>query len=257
VSTYLGQWHFVPLVHRARGFGLPENTTAAIEKALSLGFCYIETDVRTTRDGVAVLNHDLTLRTRAGAGAKVRDLTYRDLASILGKEGLDAPRLFDLLEAHPDLHLNLDLKDQGSVVSAPAAVRRAGAVDRVCITSFSDRRLRKARRLVPPGTCTGMGTREAVLFSLLASVPMLRPLARDAGKNSTVLQIPLLDDGRRLPYAKVVRLAHARGLGVHAWTVNSPRGMLAALDLGFDGVVTDRPLELRELLVQRGAWQNC
>src|SRR3954452_12098081 len=103
MREYLGTSSFVALVHRAKGFGLPENTTAAIERSLRMGFHYVETDIRTTRDGTAVLNHDPSIPRGHRRIGKINELTYRELSSILRSEGRDAPRLGDLLTMFPDL----------------------------------------------------------------------------------------------------------------------------------------------------------
>ncbi|MDP9406565.1 MAG: glycerophosphodiester phosphodiesterase, partial [Actinomycetota bacterium] len=169
--AYLDHPGPIPLVHRAAGGEHPENTLPAILAVVALGFRYVETDARTTADGVAVLAHDADLRRVAGHRVRVADLTSRSLAGLpLGPAAPGGPsvvpRLDEVLDACPDLRLNIDLKDDAAAVAVADALARAGGADRVCVTSFADRRIDAFRRLAGPEVCTGMGVRRsAALWS--------------------------------------------------------------------------------------------
>jgi len=104
------------------------------------------------------------------------------------------------------------------------------------------------RRRLDPAVCTGLGVGGVAL--LLAGGLVGRPYGRDAG----VLQVPWsLGGGRTLP-ARVVHIGHVARLAVHVWTVDDPGQMRAALDMGVDGVMTDQPGLLRDVLIERGQW---
>jgi glycerophosphoryl diester phosphodiesterase len=156
-----------------------------------------------------------------------------------------------VLTAFPDLRFNLDLKDAGAIEPVAATLERMGAAHRVCVTSFSQRRVTRARRLLGPGVCTGVGVRGAVAFILGSFLPIpLTWLTPRAG----VLQLPLR--WRRLPVVtrRLVKRAHQAGLEIHVWTLNDVRTINEALDLGVDGVMSDRLELLKQELVKRGAW---
>jgi len=238
----------IAFAHRGGAQEGLENVASLFADVRRLGYRYVETDVRTTADGVPVVFHDEDVSRLTGEAARIGDLTYADVRRLqVGEEQIEP--LAAVLDAFPDLRFNIDLKDEGSVDSVPAVLARSGARDRVCIASFSERRLRRARRALGPEVCTSLGTGGVALFLPLA-------LARTgrSGQGAAALQVPwVLPGGRTLP-AWFVQLAHREGLAVHVWTVDEPAAMEAALDLGVDGIMTDRPVVLKEVMVRRGVW---
>src|SRR5690606_15636242 len=128
------------------------------------------------------------------------------------------------------------------------AIRRTGTADRVALASFSSRRLARLRQLGGQALALAMGpTHVATMLvgALLPFVP-LRLLARGA-----MAQVPLRYGRVRLVDRGFIRAAHRLGAEVHVWTVDDPVQMNALLDLGVDGIVTDRPDVLRDVLRQR------
>ena len=235
-----------PIAFAHRGAAPPglENTLAAVDRVVALGFSYLETDVRASRDGVAVLLHDPTLdRTTDRTGA-VRALPWAEIARarVGGREPV--PRLDELLGSYPDLRVNLDVKAPSSVGPLVEAVRRAGAVDRVCVGSFHDRLIPAVRAGLGERLCTSLGPREVLALRLGT---LRRTAAGCAQVPPGLLKIRLID--RRFVVA-----AHRRGLDVHAWTINDPAEMNRLLDLGVDGIMSDDAPALRDVLVGRRAW---
>jgi glycerophosphoryl diester phosphodiesterase len=209
-----------------------ENTLAAVERVVALGFGYLETDVRSTRDGVAVLLHDARLdRTTDRTGA-VRTLPWAEVAKarVGGREPV--PRLDELLGSYPNLRVNIDVKTPSAVRPLVEAVRRAGAVDRICIGSFGER------------LCTSLSPREVLALRLGA---LRRTAAGCAQVPPGLLRIRVVD--RRL-----IATAHRLDLAVHVWTVDDPAEMNRLLDLGVDGIMSDDAPALRDVLVARQAW---
>ena len=130
-------------------------------------------------------------------------------------------------------------------------VRRLGAADRICLGSFSDARVAAARRLFGPTVCTSLGPRGVAALRLSSYSPRAAGLVRiQAG----CAQVPLQLGGRALVDERFIAAAHARGLQVHVWTVDDADECTAMLDLGVDGIMTDRPAMLREVLEKRGEW---
>ena len=116
----------IAFAHRGGGKEQPENSMAAVAHAVGLGYRYIETDVRATRDGVPVLFHDASLDALTDRDGKISDLSWDEVrrARIAGREPL--LRLDDLLGAWSDLRVNLEPKSDQAVEPLADAVRRAG-----------------------------------------------------------------------------------------------------------------------------------
>jgi glycerophosphoryl diester phosphodiesterase len=130
-----------------------------------------------------------------------------------------------------------------------AVLRATNAWRRVCLASFSRRRLEVARALAPPGTCSSASATEGAVRRLLT-----RRAAPGSGLPYQVLQVPYKVAGRAFVTPGFVRAAHDAGLKVHAWTVNRVEEMDELLDLDVDGIITDETAALRSRLEARGAW---
>ena len=108
-----------------------------------------------------------------------------------------------------------------------------------------------ARRLFGPTVCTSLGPRGVAALRLSSYSPRAAGLARfQAG----CAQVPLQLGGRALVDTRFIEAAHARGMQVHVWTVDTEEESTAMLDLGVDGIMTDRPAMLRSVLEKRGQW---
>jgi glycerophosphoryl diester phosphodiesterase len=239
------------MAHRGGAIEHLENTMPAFEACVKMGYRYLETDVRVTADGVLVVFHDPTLDRVTDRSGRVESLPWREVgtAQIGGREPI--LRLEDLLAAWPDVRFNLDIKAAGVLAPLVRTVRRMGLEDRICLGSFSDARIAAARRLFGPGVCTSLGPRGVAALRLSSYSPRAAGLVQiQAG----CAQVPLGLGGRPLVDERFLAAAHARGLQVHVWTVDSEREAAEMLDLGVDGVMTDRPGMLRDLLVSRGQW---
>jgi glycerophosphoryl diester phosphodiesterase len=239
------------MAHRGGAIEHLENTMPAFEACVAMGYRYLETDVQVTADGVLVAFHDSSLERVTDRSGRVDSLSWAELsqARIGGREPI--VRLEDLLGAWPDVRFNLDIKAAGVLAPLVRTVRRLKAADRICLASFSDARLAAARRLFGPSVCTSLGPRGVAALRLSSYSPRAAGLVRiQAG----CAQVPLQLGGRALVDERFIAAAHARGLQVHVWTVDTEEETTAMLDLGVDGVMTDRPAMLRELLEKRGQW---
>lgn len=234
----------IAFAHRGAAPDGPENTFAAFDRVIKLGYTYLETDVRSTADGVAVLMHDAHLgRTTDRTGA-IAALPYAAVARARVGGTEPVPRLDELLGSYPDLRVNLDVKAPSSVGPLVEAVRRAGAVDRVCVGSFHDRLIPAVRMRLGPRLCTSLGPREVLALRL----GRLRPTAAGC------VQVPPGLGRIRIVDHRFLAAAHRRGLPVHAWTINDVAEMGRLLDLGIDGIMTDDATGLRDVLRARQAW---
>jgi glycerophosphoryl diester phosphodiesterase len=228
-----------------------ENSLLAFRHAVELGYTYLETDVHATRDGGLFAFHDAALDRVTGHRGAVAELTSAEVARALigGREQI--PTMASLLEEFPDVRFNIDLKSDAAVAPLADLVAATGAHDRVCVGSFSQRRLERFRRLVDGRVATSAGPLEVGLFRLLPAVRLVDALAR---RGAAVLQVPWRRKGVDILTRGLLGRAHAVGLHVHVWTVDDPREMHALLDMGVDGLMTDRTDLLREVLLERGQW---
>jgi len=244
-----------PLAFAHRGFSLDglENSMPAFKAAVELGTAHLETDVHTTRDGVVLVFHDSSLDRVTDSVGTVSSLTAADIAKarIGGVEPV--PTFDELVTSLPDARLNLDVKDWNSVRPLAAAIEKHGIHGRVLVTSFSDKRRRAVLRLLTQRVASSAGSTLTALFVLLGPV-LPAVLARKLLAGVDVFQVPVRYG--RLPVVTpgFVRRAHRLGLQVHVWTINEPAEMDRLLDLGVDGIVSDRLDLLKEVLVRRGAW---
>lgn len=222
---------------------------AAFERAVALGYRYLETDIRVTADGVALAFHDATLDRVTDRVGRIADLPWSVVreARIGGREPV--PRLVDLLTAWPDTYVNLDVKADRSIRPAAEAIRHTGTISRVCVGAFSTRRVNAMRRALGPRLCTALGPRSAMRLKVAGS--RRPPRSALAGRCA---QVPARIGRRVFVDARYVAAAHALGLPVHAWTVNDRAEMIRLLDLGVDGIMTDRADTLRDLLISRDQW---
>jgi glycerophosphoryl diester phosphodiesterase len=227
-----------------------ENTLAAFRHAVSLGYTYLETDAHATSDGVLLAFHDRVLDRVTGSVGSIAETAYVDLrtAMVAGREPI--PRLVDLLEELPAARFNVDLKSDAAVGPLAELVERTGAHDRVCVGAFSERRLRDFRRRVSRRVATSYGPVGVGLSRYAPGFLSARVLAG----GGDALQVPLRHRGMRILTAGFLARAHAAGKPVHVWTVDDPAEMHSLLDLGVDGLITDRTDLLREVLVARGQW---
>ncbi|MDQ5839849.1 MAG: glycerophosphodiester phosphodiesterase [Chloroflexota bacterium] len=250
-----------PLAMAHRGFsrvGL-ENSMAAFGAAVELGFRHLETDVHTTADGVLLLFHDATLDRVTDGSGRISKLPAETVARarIGGAEPI--PLLEELVTAFPDVRLNLDVKDWNSVDSLAAAIEGYGLHDRVLIASFSDRRRRAVLKQLSRPAASSAGIVSTGLFVLLGPVlpaPLMRLVAARVLRGVHALQVPVSYGTVTVVTPGFVRRAHRHGLQVHVWTINEQAEMHRLLDLGVDGIVTDRADLLKAVLQERGEWRR-
>jgi glycerophosphoryl diester phosphodiesterase len=220
----------------------------AFAGAVALGYRYVETDVHVTSDGVVLAFHDDHLDRVTDRTGAIAELPWSEVrqARVDGREPI--PLLEDLLGTWPELRINIDPKHDEVVEPLATVLTRTDSIDRVCIGSFSDRRLDRLRAMLGTGLCTSLGP-AAVARLRAASFGVGHP--RPAG---CCVQVPAEAKGLTLVDERFVRVAHELGLAVHVWTIDEPDEMDRLLDLGVDGIMTDRPAVLREVLERRGQW---
>jgi glycerophosphoryl diester phosphodiesterase len=146
--------------------------------------------------------------------------------------------------------VNIDPKSDACVTPLVALIDRLGAWDRVCIGSFSDRRLARVRALSGGRARTSMGPRAVAIARATAAGGWMPRLGADC------LQVPGRSGRIPIVTARFLAAAHRAGLPVHVWTVNDPAAMQRLLDLGVDGLMSDRLTLLRDVFAARGLALN-
>jgi glycerophosphoryl diester phosphodiesterase len=259
MRPYLSGEHPIRFAHRGSNLLWPQNSMVAFQWAMDLGLCYLETDVHASRDGRVVVFHDHRLDHLTDGAGMVWDRDWEDLRRLdaafgfdpghghpLRGTGVGIPLLEEVLAAFPQCLLNLDLKQAGIEDLLAAEITRLGAEDRVLVGSFHDRRLARFRRASAGRVATSAGPAEVV--AALGAARLGRPL----GGAADAYQVPERSGRLRVVTPRFVEAAHRAGKQVHVWTVNEPAAMNRLLDLGVDGLVTDRADLLDAVLVERG-----
>ncbi|MFZ1122713.1 MAG: glycerophosphodiester phosphodiesterase [Candidatus Binataceae bacterium] len=258
------------IAHRGASGEYPENTLAAFRVAAEAGAPYFELDVHMTRDGVVVVSHDPELSRTCGLDAAIRDLTLAELkradagwgfttsraattaatatagdgAFPFRGRGIEVPALAEVFAAFPERRYVVEVKQSApSLVAALLdVIERAGMRRRVLIASEEQAPIDELRALAP-ALPTGFPYHEIAGFMI-----SLAPAAEPYQPRGDALQIPPEYEGWRLVTPQSVAAAHRLGVEVHVWTVNDPAEMLAMLDLGVDGIITDYPARLLALM---------
>jgi glycerophosphoryl diester phosphodiesterase len=251
------------LAHRGGALFAPniglENTMTAFRNAVEMGYTHIETDVHLTRDGHLVAFHDDRLDRVSDRTGLIRDLTLEEIraARLSGPQGDErVPLLVDVLDELPGTRLNIDLKAPGTADALWRLVEERRLHDLVCVGSFSQRSVSRFRWLARGSVATAAGQ---VGTGLLRFSPGW--LSRLLHTRADVLQVPTDAVLRGRPVEVVtqglVRAAHRLGKQVHVWTIDEAEDMHRLLDLGVDGLVSDRIDVLKEVMLERGTWTGA
>ncbi|MDO8389259.1 MAG: glycerophosphodiester phosphodiesterase [Actinomycetota bacterium] len=245
IHPYLDWDGPIPFAHRGGASDVSENTMPAFQYAVDAGYRYVETDVQVTADGVLLAFHDNDLSRTCGRTGRISDLPYSEVRTALVGGKAPIPLLEELLGTWPELRVNIDCKSNQAVDALVSSLRRVDALDRVCVGAFSDRRIARLRAVLGDQLCSALGPTE------VARLRYARP-RRAAG---LAAQVPVRQGPLTVVTPAFVQRAHALGISVHVWTIDDPAEMNRLLDLGVDGLMTDKPYVLREVFEARGVWR--
>ncbi|MXW42332.1 MAG: glycerophosphodiester phosphodiesterase [Acidimicrobiia bacterium] len=246
--AYLEHEGPIPIAHRGGAAEGSENTMAAFATTIAMGYRYLETDVQLTRDGVLVVFHDQNLQRLCGQADDIANLTWRDVTTLRINGTHLIPRFEEVLEEWPDIKIAVDPKHYEATAPLIEVLQRANAIKRVCVGSFVGRRLRMARHLGGPELCTSLSPWEIACIQFASYGPYWRSVS------GVCAQVPSAVWGVPIVHRRFVHTAHKMGLAVHVWTIDDPVEMHRLLDMGVDGIMTDRPSVLRNVLIARGCW---
>jgi glycerophosphoryl diester phosphodiesterase len=250
--------------HRGGAALWPENTLESFRGGLAAGCRWIETDVHMTRDGEIVTFHDHDLRRTTNGRGPISGLTLAELRRLdagynfspdrrsfpFRNKGITVPTLAEVVELDPTVRINVEIKQaQPSIIDALwRFIDERGLHDRMLVAGERTDVVREFRNRARGRVATSAGKREAFAFWLAvrAGLGDQIPIEYDA------LQVPIGFRGLAVVTPAFVEAAHRRGLQVHVWTIDSPAQMRWLIDVGVDGIMTDHPARLVELVRERG-----
>jgi len=252
------------IAHRGAQVEAPEATLPAFAMAASLGVDILEMDVHLTADGRLVVFHDETVdRTTDGSG-RIADMTMDEVRRLNAGHFFEAPdgshpyrnnplpppALEEVLEAHPEFAMVIEMKTAATAEPLCSALRAADREERTLVGAFAGESLARFR-VVCPEVATSASFFEAGSFLILSKLGLAKLFLRDAVEGPDALFVSEVSAGIRVLTPGFLRDAQERRLPVVVWTVNDRADMERLLDLGVDGIITDDPRTLKAVLDSR------
>jgi glycerophosphoryl diester phosphodiesterase len=238
----------------------PGDTLYALEQAAALGVDVLEMDIHITKDGVLVVMHDETVgRTTNGTGA-IEAMTLAEIKQLdagynwspddgvtfpYRNQGITVPSLEEIFQAFPNYRMTIEIKKTDHSMAAPfcTLIRKYDMQDKILVASFHDEAMKEFRQVCPE-VATSSARQETTTFVLLSKVY----LGRLYSPKFQALQVPEESGGITVMTPSFVRAAHERGLRVEPWTIDDPEQMQLYIEWGVDGIMTDRPDLLMDVL---------
>ncbi|MCB8965327.1 MAG: glycerophosphodiester phosphodiesterase [Ardenticatenaceae bacterium] len=262
---FAGQSGPMVIAHQGGEELRPSNTMIAFQHAVDLGVDVLEMDIHMTQDGVIVVMHDATVdRTTDGSGA-IQEMTFAEIETLdagyywtdddgatypYRGQGIRVPALAEVLQAFPDMPFNIEIKQAEPSIVVPFCdlLREYGMAEQVLVPSF-DAETIAAMRTTCPEVATSLVRPEVTQFWIL-NVLGLSAAFRAPGEAIQVPErstLPVLGEVQVVT-ERFVRNAHRHHVAVHVWTIDETDDMARLLDLGVDGLITDRPDRMLTLL---------
>jgi glycerophosphoryl diester phosphodiesterase len=260
--------YFIPepviLAHRGDSARYPENTMPAFDSAVQMNVDVIETDVHLTADGEVVIWHDDTLERMSGDPRRISSMDWQEIhrvnagSQFSGDGGKTFPFkdknikpvvIKELLSKYPLMKFNVDLKDNNLLLAEKFSqiLLDLDCIKRVVTASFHKDVLLYFRKLLP-GAITSCTSNEVMRLILLFRSGILNiPFPY----KKKILQVPEYSGKIKVLNSGFIKYLHKRGFTVQIWTVNEIEEMNRFLDMGVDGIFTDKPALLLECLKNR------
>jgi glycerophosphoryl diester phosphodiesterase len=251
----------VNFAHRGGAGIAPENTLEAFREGLRVGAGVLELDVHTTADGHAVVIHDDVVDRSTQGTRPVREMTLAEIKGLdagyrftrdggrtfpYRGQGIRIPPLVEVYDEFVEVPINVEIKGERAGIEEAVwrIIEKAGAENRTLVVSESTPTIRRFREVSGGRVATASSRAELILFYVLGRLGLGR-LVRPRYRS---LQGPETYHGLRIVTPGFIRTAHERGLRVDVWTIDSEADMRRLLGYGVDGIMTDRPDVLAELL---------
>lgn len=246
----------------------PENTMVAFDGSIEIGIDMLEIDVCITKDDILITHHDRTIDDMTDGTGKVRDFTFEELKAFnfgYGFKALDGSypyrdsyvsvtNLEDVFAKYPDMLYNVEIKNDGKIGEKAAEVLYAliekyNLYDNILVPSFHDETINHFRELTG-GTVYTSSAREETKKFIYCHIAQVDNLVFNVGYEA--MQLPLENSGVKLAKKSIINDAHRRNIAVHYWTIDDPETMKELILMGADGIITDRPDLLNEVLEDMG-----
>ena len=248
IHRYLNSDNPVAIAHRGGSYLGSENTMEAFENAINMGFKFLETDIQITRDKKLIAFHDNTLNRVTDHKGYIINKTWNEIKKTKVAGKFNIPLLSDIFYSWPEINLNIDPKNNASISTLIEFLKENNFFDRVCIGSFSGKRLETLRKIFGSSLCTSAGPLEVLKLKL--SSLNLRNFKIDAN----CVQVPLKYFEIKIIDRNFINYCHELNLKVHVWTINEIKEMEELLDLGVDGIMSDNLEGLKTVLTKRNLW---
>jgi glycerophosphoryl diester phosphodiesterase len=257
------------IAHQGGALLAPSNTLLAFEQAYNLGVDILEFDIHMTKDGHLVGIHDATVdRTTNGTG-RVDSYTleelqqldagywFEDLDGNLSYRGKGAyiPTVEEIFTQFPDIRMNIEIKDSYPLGKASQIelklwqlIQQYDMQDKVLVVSFQQAIIDRFNNNTDGNVAVGSPKEETTYFVIFHKF-FLNGLFKPT---TDALQIPTSSGGFDLTDAKLIKGAHKLNMYVHYWTIDDPEQMRKLLELGADGIITNRPDLLIKVMEDMG-----
>tara|TARA_B100000963_G_C22590841_1_gene655415 strand:+ start:130 stop:867 length:738 start_codon:yes stop_codon:yes gene_type:complete len=236
---------FIGLSHRGNSKKFIENSFEAFNSIVHMGYKHIETDLRMTLDGEVIAFHDPDLKRLFNLDLQVKDLTFNEIANLFREKNCRLLTLEDAFKEFPNVNFNIDLKVKEVVQDSIDIVADLNVFDRVCFASFHSSHTKKVLQH-NRNAIVSMGMKDVALFKFF----------KIHNKNIKIIQIPLRWKGIKVLTRNLIQKADESNLLVHVWTINDRKTINYLIDLGVNGIVTDEPELLMEIMKERNLIPN-
>ena len=223
---------FQGFVHRGDASSYIENTLEAFKSAETLGYKYIETDLRETKDGKIITFHDANIKRITGSNITINRSSLSDIRMRRLPKNETIPTIDEVLEELPDSYFNMDLKVSNMEEKVLKKIKSHNALDRICLGSFNSKTIKKIN-VLEPKIITSMGLAQVVKYKFF-----------NIKSNSKLIQIPISWNGIKVITKRFIEKLHNDNLKVHVWTINKEKEMQRLIDMGVDGIMTDNAIGL-------------
>ena len=245
MKDYLNYNGLAVMAHRGGSLEAPENTIESFKYAIEIGSDIIETDIQLSSDGVPYIFHDDDLKRIPGIEKNFNDLLASEIDELNIFGDFKIPTLEETLKQFPDTKFQIDFKTDEVVDPAIEIINKLPHVKKnLCIASFSSQRLQKIKSKLSDVTYS-MGPHE-VLKLLLKSFGIYR-----GEVGGDCLQIPVYRYGIKIVTKRFVDFCKRENIKISVWTINSTEEMDYLIDLDVDGIITDKPKALINLLASK------
>ena len=238
----------------------PGDTMLFLENAAALGVDVLEMNVTMSKDGHIVLNHDINVDDTSDGSGLISDMTLAEIKTLDAAydwtpeggstfdyrgQGITFPTLDEVFQRFPAYPMVVEIKQESPSMAQPLCdlIRLFGMEEKVIVPSFSDLAMGEFRAACPE-VATAASSNEVKQFVYLSFAFMSNPTTPPY----FAMQVPIESAGITVITPGFVANVHRRGLQIHAWTINDPDEMRMLIEMGVDGIMTDRPDVLLEVL---------